>query len=237
MINALFGYVKKALGLSDKKAKIAHFQAKNHGNRRLVCKLRFTSVLKDCFFEKNRRNQMKTKYLIMTFSLSVFAFAGCESTTPNSNVNLRNVNGNQAVVVNSNTNVPMTNTNRWNNSNINREDYDKNRAEYEKDKRSGETIGQGANDSWLWTKTRLALMTTSDLRESTIDVDVVNDVVTLKGTVASAAEKTKAESVAKGIEGVKSVKNELKVRANDSVTNQIVNGGSDTKTNSNANRK
>ena len=50
-------------------------------------------------------------------------------------------------------------------------------------------------------------------------VDVVNDVVTLKGSVASAAEKTKAEQVAKGIDGVKSVKNELKVAPNDSMTN------------------
>jgi hyperosmotically inducible protein len=50
-------------------------------------------------------------------------------------------------------------------------------------------------------------------------VDVVNDVVTLKGTVANANQKTKAEQVAKDIDGVKSVKNELKVAPNDSVTN------------------
>src|SRR3712207_8288476 len=53
----------------------------------------------------------------------------------------------------------------------------------------------------IWVKTRSALMTTNDLRESTINVDVVNDVVTLKGSVANAAQKTKAEQVAKGIEG------------------------------------
>jgi hypothetical protein len=44
-------------------------------------------------------------------------------------------------------------------------------------------------------------------------------VITLKGTVATAAQKTKAEQVAKDIDGVKSVKNELKVAPNDSVTN------------------
>ena len=104
------------------------------------------------------------------------------------------------------------------NSNITREEYDKNRAQYEKDKGSS-TIGQGANDSWLWFKTRTALLTTSDLRESTINVDVVNDVITLRGTVATAAQKAKAEQVANGIEGKKSVKNELKVAPNDSVTN------------------
>ena len=57
------------------------------------------------------------------------------------------------------------------------------------------------------------------LRESTINVDVVNDVVTLKGTVENAAQKTKAEQVAKDIDGVKSVKNELKVAPEDSMTN------------------
>lgn len=179
---------------------------------------------------------MKKKILTLTIGLTALAFAGCESTTPtNANTALRNANSNQAVVVNNNGNttvVQTTNSNRWNNANVSRTDYDKNRAEYEKDKRSGETIGSGANDSWLWTKTRLALMTTSDLRESTIDVDVVNDVVTLKGTVASAAEKTKAEQVAKAIEGVKSVTNQLKVQAGDSMSNQMVNG-TDKKSNTN----
>ena len=56
-------------------------------------------------------------------------------------------------------------------------------------------------------------MTADDLRDSTINVDVVNDVVTLKGTVETAAQKTKAEQVTKGIEGVKSVKNELTVES------------------------
>jgi len=185
---------------------------------------------------------MKTKFVLMTIGLSALALAGCESTTSNNNANasVRNANSNQAVVVNTNTNVPAVNNNanRWSNANVNRADYDKSRADYEKDKRSSETIGQGANDSWLWTKTRLALMTTSELRESTIDVDVVNDVITLKGTVASAAEKTKAEAVANGIEGKKSVKNELKVAPKDSMTNQAVNGGSTpAKSNTNANKK
>jgi hypothetical protein len=179
---------------------------------------------------------MKIKSYVLTIGLSALAFAGC-STTSNTNVNanLRNANSNVAVVVNNNANVTTTNTNanRWTNSNVNREDYNKNRADYEKDK-GDSTIGQGANDSWLWFKTRAALLSTNDLRESTINVDVVNDVVTLRGTVGSAAEKTKAEQVAKGIDGVKSVTNQLKVAANDSVTNQMVNGN--TKSNSNTNK-
>ena len=174
--------------------------------------------------------------LVLGTALSAFAFTACE-TTSNTNVNVNTkANGNTAVVVPDNTNKVVTttntNTNRWANANsVTRDEYNKNRAEYEKD-RGTSTIGQGANDSWLWFKTRAALATTDDLRDSTINVDVENDVVTLRGTVGSAAQKTKAEQVAKGIEGVKSVKNNLTVAAGDSVANM---GGNTSNANTKAN--
>lgn len=243
MINALFGYVKKAFSLLGENAvfglkwrQIAQIFAEG---MQFATRPEFEEWF---FFENQLRTggiNMKFKLMMMTSALASLALAACSTTTPNvsTNANTRNttVNSNQAVVVPSNTN-PTTNTNRWNNANVNREDYNKDRAQYEKDKRSGETIGQGANDSWLWFKTRAALMTTSDLRESTIDVDVVNDVVTLKGTVETAAQKTKAGQVAKDIDGVKDVKNELKVAPKDSMTNQMVNGTGDTKSNSKTNK-
>ncbi len=140
--------------------------------------------------------------------------------------NTRDLNANTASRSNSNvivTTPTATRTPRPLNANISKEDYDRDREEYERD-RGSSTIGQGINDSWLWFKTRAALATTDDLRESTINVDVVNDVITLKGTVASQAQKTRAEQVAKEIEGQKGVKNELLVRSADSMTNQMVNG-------------
>jgi osmotically-inducible protein OsmY len=179
---------------------------------------------------------MKFRLVSLIALLSVAGLIGaCNGTSTNSNnarSNVTNLGTNNAnvgaVVVNSNANTNM-NSNRWSNANsVTREEYNKNRADYERDKGSS-TIGSGANDSWLWFKTRAALMTTSDLRESTIDVDVVNDVVTLKGTVGTAAEKTKAEQVAKGIDGVKSVKNELKVAPNDSMTNMSSNSSNSNK--------
>jgi osmotically-inducible protein OsmY len=75
------------------------------------------------------------------------------------------------------------------------------------------------NDAWLWTKTRFDLAAADDLRDSTIDVDVDNGVVTLTGTVASAAQKTRAEQAVKSVEGVKSVKNQLKVAADNANAN------------------
>lgn len=172
------------------------------------------------------------KFRLITFAAAaltagMLTACGDMSTNTNnarSNTNLGANNANVgAIVVNANTNA-----NRWSNTNITREEYDRSRADYEREKGSS-TIGSGANDSWLWFKTRAALLTTSDLRESTINVDVVNDVVTLKGTVETAAQKTKAEQVAKDIDGVKSVKNELKVAPEDSMTN--------TSGNSNTNRR
>jgi hypothetical protein len=174
------------------------------------------------------------------YSLSLLLFClfsnllalGCGGTESNGVMNSTNANrsnsSNTATVVNVNNNSIGSTTNRWVNKNsVTRAQYNARRAEYESEKGSS-TIGQGANDSWLWFKTRAALLTTNDLRESTINVDVVNDVVTLKGTVETRAQKTKAEQVAKGIDGVKSVKNELKVALNDFVismnTNSVVNG-------------
>ena len=161
---------------------------------------------------------MNLKLITLTAVAAIAAACGGTATNVNNtraNVNLGANNANTgAIVVNNNTNTAV---NRWN-ANITRDEYEKNKADYEKEKGSS-TIGQGANDMWLWVKTRASLLSTADLRESTINVDVVNDVVTLKGTVETAAQKTKAEQVAKDIDGVKSVKNELKVAPADSMTN------------------
>lgn len=179
-----------------------------------------------------------------TFAVALSAAAiGCD-TAPTANVNktTANANPNVAVVVPNNSNMAantgMTNTTMTNtamNSNLSRADFDKDKDRYAKEaKDAGRTVGSGLNDSWLWTKTRTAMLATTDLRESTVNVDVSNDVVTLTGTVATAAQKTKAEEVAKGIVGVKSVTNNLKVQAGDSLTNQTVGTGN---TMSNANVK
>jgi hyperosmotically inducible protein len=172
---------------------------------------------------------------------AIFSACGSEGNTT-TNVNVRNanasanMNANSNVAVLVNNNSAMANSNRWANANVSRADYDRDRAEYERD-RGESKIGTGANDSWLWFKTRAALLGTSDLRESTINVDVENDVITLRGTVETAAQKAKAMQVANGIEGKKSVRDQLKVAPNDSMTNT---GGSDNTSrsgNANTNRR
>jgi len=66
-------------------------------------------------------------------------------------------------------------------------------------------------DAWLTMKVKLALLTAKDVPAMSIDVDTVHDVVTLSGKVSDEAEKTRAGEVAKGVEGVKQVKNILQV--------------------------
>ena len=152
---------------------------------------------------------MRYKLLGFTVAAALLSlFTGCNQTT-NDNANTR-ANANTNTVANVNTNV-NTNTNRR----LTREEYEKKKEDYAKEaKGSGRTIGTGLNDGWLWTKTRFDLAAADDLRDSTINVDVSNAVVTLSGSVASAAQKAKAEAVARAVEGVTGVKNMLTVAAN-----------------------
>jgi len=162
---------------------------------------------------------------LAAFALAAIA-AGCDSgantnVSVNTNANRANTNANANAnantAANANTNTAGGAYNRNYNS---RADYDKDDANYRAEaKNAGSTIGQGLEDGWIHTKTRAALITADDLRDSTINVDVENNVVTLRGTVANAAQKTKAATVAKGIEGVKSVNNRLEVRAEGSGSN------------------
>jgi hyperosmotically inducible protein len=73
-------------------------------------------------------------------------------------------------------------------------------------------IGSGGNDLFLFTQARAAVNNDADLKAANVVVDVKEGVVTLSGTVASAALKSKAEELARGV-GPKDVKNQLKVSA------------------------
>ena len=75
----------------------------------------------------------------------------------------------------------------------------------------GETIGDSLDDAWIHTKIVAQLIGNSATPERKINVDVTNNVVTLRGTVETAEQKTEAEQIAKNTESVKSVNNQLKV--------------------------
>lgn len=66
-------------------------------------------------------------------------------------------------------------------------------------------------DSWITAKTEIALYADDRVSSTGINVDTANGTVHLRGNVASADEKRAAETVAKGIDGVRSVRNDLQV--------------------------
>lgn len=73
------------------------------------------------------------------------------------------------------------------------------------------TAGSAVGDAALTTKVKTKFLADTSISGLKIDVDTKGDVVTLSGTVPTAAEKRKAVEVAKATDGVKSVVDNLKV--------------------------
>jgi osmotically-inducible protein OsmY len=163
----------------------------------------------------------KTLLTIVAGAALGLAAAGCNSAdntnTANANATV-NANANRAANANANagTNANATANANSRNYNMTRDEYNKNANSYrEQAKGAGDTIGSNIEDGWIHLKVRGALAGVDDLRDSTINVDVDNNVVTLRGTVANAASKTRAAEAAK-VDGVKNVVNKLEVRADGS---------------------
>ena len=70
---------------------------------------------------------------------------------------------------------------------------------------SNQTVPDKAADAWITTKVKSEFATTKGVEATDISVSTRDGVVTLSGHVGSAAEKTKAEQVARAVKGVKSV--------------------------------
>jgi hyperosmotically inducible periplasmic protein len=68
-------------------------------------------------------------------------------------------------------------------------------------------------DSWVTSKTKISLFADERVKGTQISVDTAKGVVHLRGKVDSAEAKSAAGDIAGGIEGVKSVKNDLQVVA------------------------
>ncbi len=75
-----------------------------------------------------------------------------------------------------------------------------------------QTPGQYVDDAGIATKVRAEVIADPNLKLRQIDVNVMDKVVQLSGFVDSAQEKTRAGEVARKVDGVKSVKNDIVVR-------------------------
>ncbi len=179
----------------------------------------------------------RTLLTVLAGAALSLAAAGCSSAENSNGSANANANGNANRGANANATVtptatPTTSGGAYNRNYNSREEYNKDETNYRAEaKNAGSNIGSGLEDGWIHLKVRGALAAVDDLRDSTINVDVDKNVVTLRGSVASAAQKTKAGTVAK-VEGVKSVTNNLEVKA-DGSSNKTGN----TNANANANKK
>ena len=73
------------------------------------------------------------------------------------------------------------------------------------------TTGKAITDGWIKSKLAAQYVTEDSLDKSDIDIDVSKGAVALKGAVRTAAAKERATAIAKSTDGVKSVRNDLKI--------------------------
>jgi len=78
--------------------------------------------------------------------------------------------------------------------------------------RAGDRTARAASDTAITTKVKAGLVAEPDLSGMQIGVDTKGGVVMLRGVVKSKTEADRAAKVAKSIDGVASVKNEIKVK-------------------------
>jgi hyperosmotically inducible periplasmic protein len=76
---------------------------------------------------------------------------------------------------------------------------------------SSETIGQHVDDGTITTKAKAELLGAKNVKSTHIHVKTRKGVVWLTGSVPSSDDKAAAGEVVKGVDGVTSVRNHLKV--------------------------
>jgi len=80
-------------------------------------------------------------------------------------------------------------------------------------KSAADKAGNAIEDGAITAKVKTALLADPDVKGLAIDVDTHNGVVTLKGTADKPANKDRAVAIAKDTGGVKSVQDQLVVKA------------------------
>lgn len=75
-----------------------------------------------------------------------------------------------------------------------------------------EGTGEYVDDSVITTKVKAAILNDSELKVLQINVETFKGVVQLSGFVDSRAMMSRAVEVTRGVSGVKSVKNDMRVR-------------------------
>ena len=79
--------------------------------------------------------------------------------------------------------------------------------------RGQETVGAYVDDATITTQIKSRFVENKDVDAASIKVETLNGTVMLSGFAKSTLEKGAAEAIARKVNGVKSVKNEIIVRA------------------------
>ena len=78
--------------------------------------------------------------------------------------------------------------------------------------RGQETVGAYVDDTGIITLVKARFVENKQVDASSIRVETLNGTVMLSGFAKNTVERNTAESIARGVNGVKSVKNEIAVR-------------------------
>jgi hyperosmotically inducible protein len=78
--------------------------------------------------------------------------------------------------------------------------------------RGQETTGAYIDDSVITTQVKSRMVENKDVDAAAISVETLNGTVMLSGFAKNATEKNTAEAIARKVNGVKSVKNEIAIR-------------------------
>jgi osmotically-inducible protein OsmY len=78
--------------------------------------------------------------------------------------------------------------------------------------RTNESVGEYFDDTALTTKVKASIFNEPTLKSSEINVETFKGDVQLSGFVNSQSDVNKAIEVARGVKGVKSVKNDMRVK-------------------------
>ena len=78
--------------------------------------------------------------------------------------------------------------------------------------RGQETVGAYIDDAGITTLVKSRFFENKDVAGTSISVETLNGTVMLSGFAKSSLERSKAETIARGVKGVKSVKNEIAIR-------------------------
>jgi hyperosmotically inducible protein len=78
--------------------------------------------------------------------------------------------------------------------------------------RGQETVGAYIDDTGITTQVKARFVENKEVDAAAISVETLNGVVMLSGFAKNGVEKAAAERIARGVSGVKSVKNEIAVR-------------------------